>query len=117
MMRILPAAAACAITISIAGCGQVSDNEMLANFRETQVNACVAAARASPSASRLDWPRQCGCTMDRYMAGKTASDLRNADPHDPALHAASQQCAMEQMRAALDDIANGQADNGTAPGN
>jgi hypothetical protein len=116
-MRILLAAATCAMTISIAGCGQGSDNEMLASFRETQVNACVTAARASPNSSQFDWQRLCGCTMDRYMAGKTASDLRNADPHDPALHTASQQCAIEQMRATLNGIATGQTENGAAPGN
>ena len=33
------------------------------------------------------------------MANKSTTDLRKAEPTDPALRAATQQCAMEQVNA------------------
>jgi hypothetical protein len=114
-MRILLAGAACAMML--AGCGGgVGDNEMRAGMREQAINSCIAASRTAPNAGEFDWPRLCGCATDRYMAGRTTSDLQNADPHDPARRAASRQCAIEQMRAALGEIADGPAENATTPG-
>lgn len=100
-MRIHLMGAACAMTLSLAGCGEGSafDNGVRTSFRDNAVQSCVTASRAAPNAPRFDWPRLCGCSIDRYMAGKSTSDLRNADPQDPALRAATQQCAMEQAAA------------------
>lgn len=102
MRIILLAGAACAATLSLSGCGEGSafDNGIRTRFRENAVESCVTASRNAPNASQLDWPRLCGCSIDRYMAGKSTSELRNANPQDPALRAASQQCAMEQMSGA-----------------
>jgi hypothetical protein len=118
-MRILLGAALCAITLALAGCGAGGgdDNEMRAAMREQSISSCVAAARTSARAGQYDWPRLCSCATDRYMAGKSTSDLRNVQPHDPARQAASRQCAIEQMSATLEAIANGQAENSAAPGN
>jgi hypothetical protein len=101
-MRILLAGALGAIAVSLSGCGEGSafDNGVRSSFRENAVQSCVTASRGAPDSSRFDWPRLCGCAIDRYMAGKSTSDLRNADPHDPALRAATQQCAMDQVGAA-----------------
>jgi len=119
-MHIRLAGALGAASLCLPGCGGgVGDNEMLASFREHQVQSCIAGVQSSPQAAQLglDGPRLCGCAIDRYMAGKSAADLRNADPHDPGLRDATHQCQIEQMRETLDAIANGQAENSSAPGN
>jgi hypothetical protein len=118
-MRILPVGALCAAAVCLSGCGGgLDDNQMLASFREHQVQSCIAGVQASPQAANLglDGPRLCGCAIDRYMAGKSAADLRNADPHDPALRDATHQCQIEQMRETLEGIANGPTENSTAAG-
>jgi hypothetical protein len=120
-MRILIAGAACAMSLSLAGCGEGSafDNGIRTSFRENAVQSCVTASRNAPNAPQLDWPRLCGCSIDRYMQGKSTSDLRNANPEDPALRAASQQCAMEQVNAAAGAAAGAAPDaeeeNGAKP--
>jgi hypothetical protein len=116
-MRILLAGAMCATIFCLAGCGQGGgdDNEMRAAMREHSITSCIAASRASRQRDQYDWPRLCSCATDRYMAGRSTSDLRNAEPHDPARQAASRQCAIEQMSATLDAIANGQTENGATP--
>ena len=116
-MRILLAAALCAASLVLAGCGEGSafDNGVRSSFRDNAVQSCVTASQRAPGASRIDWPRLCGCAIERYMAGKRTSDLRNADPHDPALRAATQQCAMEQMGAALAAPAGGKESNAAKP--
>ena len=98
-MRIIFAGAAIA---ALAGCGQGSafDTGVRSGFRQTAVDSCIASSRTAPATVHFDWPRLCGCAIDRYMAGKSTSDLRQADPSDPALRAATQQCAMEQVNAA-----------------
>lgn len=114
-IRALIACAACALALPLAGCGGPSENEMRASFRTRAVDSCVSSARGSPQAGQFDWPRLCGCALDRFMAGKSASDLESADPHDPALRAATQQCATEQLGAAVDAGPPGAAENGAAP--
>jgi hypothetical protein len=116
-MRFIVAGAACALTLSLAGCGSggASDNEVRASMRESAVASCVAASRNAPNRAQYDWPRLCACATDRYMAGKSTSDLQDADPQDPARRAASRQCAIEQMGEVLNAIATGQDGNGAAP--
>jgi hypothetical protein len=101
-MRIILAGAAFATAIPLAGCGEGSafDNGFRTSFRESAVNSCVAASRNSPNASRFDWQRLCGCTVDRYMNGRSSSDLRSANPDDPTRRAIAEQCAMEQVNGA-----------------
>ena len=101
-MRILIAGAACAIAVPLAGCGEGTafDNGFRTSFRENAVTSCVASSRNAPNGGRFDWPRLCGCAIDRYMNGKSSSDLRSATPQDPALRAATEQCAMEQVNGA-----------------
>jgi hypothetical protein len=101
-MRIILAGAACAIIVSLGGCGPGSafDNGVREQFKTSNVESCVAAARGTPAAGQLDFPRLCNCAVDRYMAGKTTDELRNANPQDPALRAASEQCALEQLGGA-----------------
>jgi hypothetical protein len=101
-MRIVLAGAAGAMIVSLAGCGQGSafDNGIRSGFRENAVQSCISSSRTAPATVRFDWPRLCGCAIDRYMANKSTTDLRRADPSDPALRAATQQCAMEQVNAA-----------------
>ena len=101
-MRIILVGAAGAMIVSLAGCGEGSafDNSVRDQFKQSSVESCVSASRGSPAAGRLDFPRLCNCAIDRYMAGKTTAQLREANPQDPALRAASEQCAMEQMGAA-----------------
>ena len=86
----------------LAGCGEGSafDNGMRDSFRSTAVESCVTSSRGSPMPAGFDWQRLCGCAIDRYMANKSTSELRNANPSDPALRAATQQCAMEQLGGA-----------------
>ena len=118
VQRTLAAGAACALICLLAACGGgASDNEIRASMRETAISSCIAASRDAPNNAQFDWPRLCSCATDRYMAGKSTSDLRNAPSQDPARRAASRQCAIEQMSATLDSIANGQTDNSTAPTN
>lgn len=116
-MRILLAGAACAMTLSLAGCGEGSafDNGVRTSFRENAVQSCVTASRSAPNAPQLDWPRLCGCSIDRYMADKSTSDLRTANPEDPALRAASQQCAMEQINAAAGAAPAAENENAAKP--
>ena len=101
-MRIILAGAAGAVLVTLAGCGEGSsfDNSVRAQFRETALQSCISSSRTAPATVRFDWPRLCGCAIDRYMTNKSTSDLRRADPSDPALRAATQQCAMEQINAA-----------------
>jgi len=117
-MRILLLGAACAMTISLSACGEGSafDNGVRTSFRENAVESCVAASRGAPGAPQMDWPRLCGCSVDRYMAGKTTTELRNANREDPALRAASQQCAMEQVNEAAGAApAGGEDENAATP--
>jgi hypothetical protein len=88
--------------VTLAGCGEGSafDNGMRAQFRDRAVESCISSSRTGAAATvHFDWPRLCGCAIDRYMAHKSTADLRSADPSDPALRAATQQCAMEQVNA------------------
>ena len=116
-MRILLTGAACAMSLCLAGCGEGSafDNGLRTSFRENAVESCVAASRNSPGGPQVDWPRLCGCSVDRYMAGKSSSDLRNASPEDPALRAAGQQCAMEQLGGAANASAAAEDENAAQP--
>jgi hypothetical protein len=100
-MRIILAGVACALMALLAGCGEGSafDNGMRAQFRDTAVESCVASSRNAPAAVRLDWPRLCRCAVDRYMANRSTTELHRTEASDPALRAASQQCAMEQLNA------------------
>jgi len=92
-MRIILTGAACAMIVSLAGCGDPRDQ-----FKTAAVESCIASGRSAPATPvQLDFPRLCNCAIDRYMAGKTTDELRNANAQDPALTAASQQCAMEQL--------------------
>jgi hypothetical protein len=96
-MRILIAGALCAIPLG--ACSMQSEDVLRANFRTHAVDSCISSARSSPNPSQFDWQRLCGCAIDRYMAGKMASELSNANPEDPALREATRQCAMEQAGA------------------
>ena len=113
-MRIILAAALCAMPL--AGCSMQSDNEMRATFRSHAVESCVSSSRTGPNPSQFDWQRLCGCAIDRYMAGKSVSDLSNANPEDPALRETSRQCAMEQAGAPAGE-APPAAENETQPAN
>ena len=116
-MRIILAGAACAIAIPLAGCGEGSafDNGFRTSFRENAVNSCVTASRTAPNASRFDWQRLCGCAIDRYMNGKSSSDLRSANPEDPALRANAEQCALEQVNGAAGATPSGEEGNEAKP--
>ena len=116
-MRILLAGAACALSLALAGCGEGSafDNGMRTSFRENAVQSCVTASRNAPNTPQLDWQRLCGCSIDRYMANKSSSDLRNANPEDPALRASSEQCAMEQVNELANASAAAEDGNGAKP--
>lgn len=100
-MRIILAGAAGAMTMSLGGCGEGSafDNGVRDGFRRTAVESCISSSRGQPMPAGFDFERLCNCAIDRYMQGKSGADLRRADPSDPALRQASQQCAMEQMGA------------------
>jgi hypothetical protein len=97
-MRILLARLACVMAFALAGGSDASavDQNFRTDFRENAVESCIAESRNSPWSSHYDWPRLCGCAIDRWMIGKSEADLRVAKPEDPALRAASEQCAMEQ---------------------
>jgi len=101
-MRLILAGAAGAMSFSLGGCGEGSafDNGMRDSFRTTAVESCVSSSHGAPMPAGFDWQRLCGCAIDRYMANKSTSELRNANPSDPALRAATQQCAMEQLGGA-----------------
>jgi hypothetical protein len=115
-MRILLGAACAAVTL-LAGRGEGSafENGERSSFRENAVNSCVTASRTAPNTNQFDWPRLCGCAIDRYMTGKSTADLRSANPQDPALRAATEQCAMEQVGAASAAPSKPEADNGAKP--
>jgi hypothetical protein len=101
-MRLILAGGLAATVLALAGCGEGSafDNGIRDGFRRTAVESCVASSRNATMPAGFDWQRLCDCAIDRYMEGKSGAELRSADPSDPALRAASQQCAMEQMGAA-----------------
>jgi hypothetical protein len=111
--RILLAGAVCA-TIALGGCGTQSDSEMRASYRQRQVDECVAASRNAPAPGPFDWPRFCGCVVDRYMAGKSAAELSHPDPQDPARRAISRQCQLEQLGGPMGIVPSG-PDNGAQP--
>jgi hypothetical protein len=117
----LLAGAACAAMACLSGCGEggLGDNEMRASFREHQVQSCISGIQTSPVAAslHLDGPRLCACAMDRYMAGKTTAQLRDADRHDSALRDATRICQMEQAGAAAGALPTGQEENGFRPAN
>ncbi|MEA3044048.1 MAG: hypothetical protein QOJ53_1711 [Sphingomonadales bacterium] len=110
-MRIILAGAVGAAFALLAGCGAGSayDNSLRDQFKQSAVEGCTNAARRVPGAERIDAPRLCGCTIERYMATKTTEQLRNADPHDPALVAAREQCLMEQIGGAAPAAGGGEA--------
>jgi hypothetical protein len=114
-MRIILAGAACAALALLAGCGPGTayDNSLRDQFKQSAVEGCVTAARRIPGANRIDIPRLCGCTIERYMATKTTEQLRNPDPQDPALINAREQCLAEQTGAAP---AGGEGDSNEAGG-
>jgi hypothetical protein len=101
-MRVILAGAAGAMIVSLAACGPGSafDNGVRDQFKTTAVESCVTSSRGSPAAAQLDFNRLCNCAIERYMGGKTTDQLRNADPQDPALRSATEQCMMEQLGAA-----------------
>ena len=101
-MRIILAGAAGAMIVSLAACGPGSafDNGVREQFKTTAVESCVSSSRGSPAAAQLDFNRLCNCAIERYMASKTTDELRNANPQDPALRSATEQCTMEQVNAA-----------------
>jgi hypothetical protein len=101
-MRMILTGGSAAMMLCLAGCGEGSafDNGVRDGFRETAVESCISSSRGSPMPAGFDWQRLCNCAIDRYMANKTTTELRQADPSDPALRAATQQCAMEQMGGA-----------------
>jgi hypothetical protein len=101
-MRFFLIGGTAAMVIALAGCGEGSafDNGIRDGFRRTAVESCVSSSRNAPMPAGFDWERLCGCAIDRYMEGKSGAELRRADPSDPALRAATQQCAMEQMGGA-----------------
>jgi len=112
-MRIILAGAVGVMIVSLAGCGDPRDQ-----FKTTAVESCITSSRgATGAAAQLDFPRLCNCAIDRYMAGKTNDELRNANPQDPALIAASQQCAMEQLGGAAAPGAAGAPPAGEPAGN
>jgi hypothetical protein len=101
-MRVLFTGGAAAMVLALAGCGEGSafDNGIRDGFRSTAVESCISSSRGTPMPAGFDFERLCNCAIDRYMEGKSGAELRRADPSDPALRAASQQCAMEQIGAA-----------------
>ncbi len=98
-----------AMLLSSCGPGSAFDNGVRTSFREIAVRSCMTASHNAPNGApaNFDWQRLCGCAIDRYMANKSSDDLRSANPQDPALQSASQQCAMEQVNGAT--TAPGQA--------
>ena len=98
-MRLILAGGAAGLILSLAGCGEGSafDNGVRDGFRQTAIESCVSSSRGTVMPAGFDWQRLCSCAIDRYMANKSTTELRSADPSDPALRAATQQCAMEQM--------------------
>jgi hypothetical protein len=115
-MRIILAGAAGATLALLAGCGAGSayDNSLRDQFRQSAVERCVSAARGRTLPNRLDVPRLCGCTIEGYMATKTTEQLRTADPRDPALISAREQCLMEQAGGAAP--ASGEGESNEAGG-
>lgn len=102
-MRIILAGAAGAMIASLAACGPGSafDNSVRDQFKTTAVESCVSSSRGSPVAAQIDFNRLCNCAIDRYMGGKTTEQLRNADPNDPALRSATEQCMRDQIGGAM----------------
>ena len=98
-MRLILVGGTAAMALGLAGCGEGSafDNGIRDGFRSTAIESCVSSSRGSPLPAGFDVQRLCSCAIDRYMQGKSGADLRRADPSDPALRQASQQCAMEQL--------------------
>jgi hypothetical protein len=116
-MRILLAGAAGATILSLAGCGEGSafDNGIRTGIRDSSIESCVTATRSVPNPSRLDVQRLCSCSVDRYMAGRSTEEVRTVTPQDPALRAATQQCAMEQINAAAGAPPAAEDENGAKP--
>ncbi|HYJ53720.1 MAG TPA: hypothetical protein VEW04_11170 [Allosphingosinicella sp.] len=108
-MRFILIGGTVTIFLASTGCGEGSafDNGIRDGFRRTAVESCISSSRGTPMPAGFNWERLCGCAIDRYMEGKSGADLRSADPSDPALRAATQQCAMEQMGAAQGAAATG----------
>ena len=108
-MRFILIGGAAAMVLASAACGEGSafDNGIRDGFRRTAVESCISSSRGTPMPAGFDFERLCNCAIDRYMEGKSGADLRRADPSDPALRAASQQCAIEQMGGAPAPAAGG----------
>ena len=93
-MRLMLIGAACAILL--VACQ--SEDEKISAFRNGALGGCATAARREVNAAGVDIDRLCSCAIDRWMRGKSSSDLASASGDDPALEQVTRQCAMAQMQ-------------------
>jgi len=84
-MRII-AATLIIMALPLAACGKGSsfDEGFKKSFREKFVQNCsTAAAGAAPAGTiTIDFPRICGCTADRLMKDRSATQLVNIPEAD-----------------------------------
>lgn len=73
-----------------------SDAQVRSAMRETFVQTCSASFRSDPEPG-IDANRLCGCTIDRWMQGRSIADMQGVNPRDPAFVAAERQCTMDQI--------------------
>ena len=78
MRTTILAMTALALPLALTACGEGSnfDEGFKSTFREKLVTACVDNAKGSvPQGVNVDLDKICGCSADKIMEGKSASDL------------------------------------------
>ncbi len=110
----LTAAAFASITLLV-GCGPGSafDNSFRESYREQAVESCVQGASAAPAVPGVDFRSICECTVDRHMAGKSASDLMGEGGEID--QAAARDLSMQCVRDLVPGAAAAMPEGGAAP--
>lgn len=98
-------ALAALFALSACGEGSAFDDSFKAEFREKVVANCAGGLKnKAPPGYNIDVEKLCGCTADKLMAGKSASDLMNAGDDPKTEIAAVQKCLGEQHPDLLQHI-------------
>lgn len=98
---------ALAALFALSACGQGSgfDDSFKTEFREQVVANCASGLKNSaPPGYNIDVEKLCGCTADKLMAGKSASELMGAGSDPQAEIVAVKQCLGEQHPDLLQHI-------------
>lgn len=82
-MRIIIATIVMALPLAACGKGSAFDESFKKSFREKYVTNCSSAAKtAAPAGTTIDFDRLCGCTADKVMKDRSATELASLSDAD-----------------------------------